>query len=74
MSQNGNQVAPIKRWRLKQGLTQIQAAKVLNVHPITVSRLETYAKPVGRKLARKIAERTGQKPGQVIDEYERRST
>lgn len=73
MTQNGNSVAPIKRWRLRNGLTQEQAAAAMAVHRITYTRLETYYKPIGRKLARKVAELTGQKPGQVIDEYERRS-
>lgn len=69
-SQNGN-TPPIKRWRMREGLTQEQAAAALEVHRITYIRLENWAKPIGRKLARKVASFTGQKPGDVLDQYEK---
>lgn len=71
MSQNGKPIPPVKRWRTREGLTQEQAAARLDVHRITYINLEGWRKPIGRKLARKVAEVTGQKPGAVLDEYER---
>lgn len=71
---NGNSTAPIKRWRLRLNLTQEEAAEHLGVHRITYSRLETYYKPIGRKLARKVSECTGQTPGTVMDEYSKRAS
>ena len=71
MTRNGNKTPRIKQWRETEGLTQEQAAERLGIHRVTLAKLETWAKPVGWELAQKVAEATGQRVGDIIEEYHR---
>lgn len=53
---------PLKDYRTAKGLTQDALAKELGVTNITVSRWETGARKIERKLLPMVAEKTGIAP------------
>jgi len=57
--------------RIAAGKTQEEFAPMVGVHPITLSKLETWGAIVpGKSVAKKVGVLTGQSAGQVIHDYE----
>lgn len=57
--------------RVAKGETQEEFAKHVGVHPVTLSKLESWGIMVpGKRVARKIGLITGQSAGEVIHDYE----
>ena len=57
--------------RVSIGETQEEFAAHVGIHPVTLSRLETWGVMApGKGVARKIGAVTGQSAGEVIHDYE----
>lgn len=74
MSKKSNETPRIRQWRQAAGLTQAVAAKKLGIHRTTLAQLENWTKPIGKRLAAKIAPFAKQSTGELMDEYERKAS
>jgi DNA-binding XRE family transcriptional regulator len=74
-SKNGDKARPtaIRRARLQLDVTQAQMAERMGISRTTYNQLER-GKGISARLARKIADQTGQTVGEVWDEYEPRES
>lgn len=52
-------IHPLKNWRARQGLTQEDAAKQLDLNEPTLSRYENFRRTPTLKQAAKLSEKTG---------------